>query len=117
MRLCLVVFPIHRYLEIGDEYTVRQSENLGGKKLKYDLAEVDEKKKREECKTRWSSHNLGLRLVANKKLIKKAQALRDSSMTPYMVSERPMEINTKHSIMPWLMKVASEDKSDKSVNI
>ena len=45
----------------------------------------------------------------------KARALRDNSMTRFMVSKQTMEVNPTHSIMTELRKKASADKFDKTV--
>merc|ERR1712057_76672 len=109
-----------------------------------DIDDEDEKKKLEECKaefeplTKLMKEVLGDKVEkvivsarmadspcvlttseygwsANMERIMKAQALRDHSMTSYMVSKKTMEVNPKHSIMTELRKKAAADKSDRTV--
>merc|ERR1719156_51015 len=103
-----------------DEYCVQQLKEYDGKKLKsvtkegLDWDTEEEKKKTEELKAEYEPLCKLIKEVLGDK-VEKAQALRDSSMSSYMVSKKTMEVNPNHSIMTELKKKASADKSDKTV--
>merc|ERR1711918_125173 len=114
-----------------DEYAVQQLKEYDGKKLEECKAEFEPLTKlmKEVLGDKVEKVIVSARMAdfpcvlttseygwsANMERIMKAQALRDNSMTSYMVSKKTMEVNPKHSIMTELKKKASADKSDKTV--
>ena len=139
-----MIDPIDEYvIQQLKEYDGKKLKNCTKEGLDLDESE-DEKKKREEQKTAYEGlckHikevlgdkiekcQLGFRLAespcvlvtsewgwsANMERIMKAQALRDSSMSSYMVSKKTMEINPEHPIVLQLKAKVDADSSDRTI--
>jgi len=136
--------PIDEYaMQQLKEFEGKKLVNVTKEGLKLDETE-DEKKKAEELKAQYDAlckiikDTLGDRVEkvqisdrivntpcvlvtsehgwsANMERIMKAQALRDNSMTSYMVSKKTLEINPSHAIVSELKKRSDADKNDKTV--
>jgi len=125
-----------------DEYMVQQMKDYDDHKLKsitkegLDLDETeDEKKKKEEEKAKFENLCKLMKDILGDKVdespcvlvtsefgwsasmerIMKAQALRDSSTSSYMVSKKTLELNADHQIVSELRNKAEVDQSDKTV--
>uniref|UniRef100_UPI00398EA7EB heat shock protein HSP 90-beta n=1 Tax=Pristiophorus japonicus TaxID=55135 RepID=UPI00398EA7EB len=144
-------FEVVYMTEPIDEYCVQQLKEFDGKQLVsvtkegLELPEdEDEKKKREEDRTKYDNLcklmkeildkkvekvTVSNRLVsspccivtstygwtANMERIMKAQALRDNSTMGYMMAKKHLEINPDHPIVDTLRQKADADKNDKAV--
>ena len=136
--------PIDEYvIQQLKEYDGKKLKNCTKENLELEETE-DEKKKHEEQKTAYEGlckHikevlgdkiekcQLGFRLnespcvlvtsewgwSANMERIMKAQALRDASMSSYMVSKKTMEINPDHPIVLQLKAKVDADSSDRTI--
>merc|ERR1712228_118591 len=134
-----------------DEYVVQQMKEFDGKNLVsvtkegLELPEYEEeKKKREEDKTKYETLCKVMKDILDKKVekvvvsnrlvnspccivtsqygwtanmerIMKAQALRDTSTMGYMAAKKHLEVNPDHPIIETLRGKAEADKNDKSV--
>jgi len=128
-----------------DEYAMQQLKDFESKKfvcvskdgLKLDEISEDEKKKSETLievikdvlGSRVEKVQISQRLAdspcvivtgeygwsANMERIMKAQALRDASMSTYMISKKSLEINPNHKIVQALNSLVVKDKNDKTV--
>merc|ERR1739848_118649 len=144
LEVLYLVDPIDEYMvQQLKEYDGKKLVSITKEGLELDESE-DEKKKREEEKARFEplcklmkdvlgdkveKVVVGTRVdespcvlvtseygwTANMERIMKAQALRDSSMTSYMVSKKTMEINPTNNIVIELRNKAEVDQSDKTV--
>jgi molecular chaperone HtpG len=139
-----LVDPIDEYMvQQLKEYDSKKLVNITKEGLKLDETEEEKKKAEEEAKAnenlckvvkdilgdKVEKVTLSNRLVespcvlvtgeygwsANMERIMRAQALRDSSMSTYMVSKKTLELNPNHSIVTELRKKVDADKSDKTV--
>nr|AIU47031.1 heat shock protein [Phenacoccus solenopsis] len=144
-------FEVVYMTEPIDEYVVQQLKEFDGKQLVsvtkegLELPETEEeKKKREEDKTKYENLCKVMKDILDKKVekvvvsnrlvdspccivtsqygwtanmerIMKAQALRDTSTMGYMAAKKHLEINPDHPIMDNLRQKAEADKHDKSV--
>lgn len=143
-EILYLVDPIDEYMvQQMKDYDDKKLKSVTKEGLELDETD-DEKKKREEEKAQYEALcklmkdilgdkvekvQLGQRIdsspcvlvtsefgwSANMERIMKAQALRDSSTSNYMVSKKTLELNANHQIVQELRKKADVDQSDKTV--
>ncbi|PVZ99182.1 hypothetical protein BB558_004801 [Smittium angustum] len=101
-----------------DEYSVQQLREYDGKKLVSEI--LGDQVEKVTVSNRITDSPCVLVTgqfgwSANMERIMKAQALRDSSMSSYMMSKKTMEINPNHAIIKSLKARVDADKNDKTV--
>jgi molecular chaperone HtpG len=144
IEVLFMVDPIDEYvMQQVKDYDDKKFVCLTKEGLKFEESE-DEKKKKEEEKAAFEKLTKQMKEILGDKVekvvlterlakspcilvtsefgwsahmeqIMKSQALRDSSMSSYMVSKKTMEINPNHAIVKELKRKVEGDQSDKTV--
>jgi molecular chaperone HtpG len=144
IEVLFMVDPIDEYvMQQVKDFEDKKFVCLTKEGLKFDETE-DEKKKKEEEKASFEKLTKQMKEILGEKVekvvlterlstspcilvtsefgwsahmeqIMKHQALRDSSMSTYMMSKKTMEINPKHAIIKDLRNKVDADQSDKSI--
>jgi molecular chaperone HtpG len=110
-----------KYDETDDEKKQREEDKVAFEKLckmtkdilgdKVEKVILSERLSTSPCILVTSEHGWS----AHMEQIMKHQALRDASMSSYMVSKKTLEINPRHSIVKELRRKADSDQNDKTV--